>query len=244
MADLIYRGKMRDKSIVLLSGGLDSALSFMRATETTEVIFGLTFDYCQRAADQEISAAQSICQHFLIPHKVVSLPFFSELTTHPFFSNNVACPEPNLEQLDDKASAQSSAKAVWVPNRNGLLLNVAATLAESNNCKLLFVGFNKEEATTFPDNSADYIAAINSSFQFSTLNQVQVTAPTIAMNKIEIVRELITNNFPLELIWSCYNNEEKMCGRCESCMRLKRAALANDVLSSLSFDIGHRAQNA
>lgn len=91
---------MKPSSVVLISGGLDSALAFLVARQETEIAYGLTFDYGQKSHDREIQAANSICQHFGIAHRIVSLPFFSELTDHPFFDDQTACPEPAMDKLD------------------------------------------------------------------------------------------------------------------------------------------------
>jgi len=151
--------------------------------------------------------------------------FFTELTNHPFFNDAIDCPEPDMDKLDDKLTTTETAKAVWVPNRNGIFLNIAAALAESQSINSLYVGFNAEEAVTFPDNSLDYVNSMNQSLSFSTLNKVKITAPTINMVKKEIFKELFNSDFPVKYLWSCYNNYEKMCGKCESCQRLKRAMI-------------------
>jgi 7-cyano-7-deazaguanine synthase len=219
------------KSIVLLSGGLDSALAFVHAKKTSAVQFALTFDYGQKANNKEIKSAQKICEHYKVEHKTISLPIFpifTKLTNHPFFSQSIDCPSVNSDQLDDKTVTLKSAETVWVPNRNGIFLNVAAGLAESLKIAALYVGFNAEEAATFPDNSKDYLKSINQSLSFSTLNQVKVLSPTVDMVKKEIFKELMTHHFPISYLWSCYHPHEKMCGRCESCQRFKRAAAQNN----------------
>ncbi|HLD44179.1 MAG TPA: 7-cyano-7-deazaguanine synthase, partial [bacterium] len=124
---------------------------------------------------------------------------------------------------DDKTKTTQSAKAVWVPNRNGIFLNIAAGLAEMIEVDFLYTGFNVEEAGTFPDNTQDFVSALNHCFTFSTLHNVMVQSPPIKMTKTQIVAELVKQNFPFELLWSCYRGGEQMCGLCESCLRLKRA---------------------
>ena len=119
------------KSIVLLSGGLDSALAFLIAKKTSHIQFALTFDYGQKAAAQEVLSAQKICEHYQVEHKSISLPFFTKLANHPLFNESIDCPDVKSNQLDDKAITSKSAELVWVPNRNGIFINVAASIAES-----------------------------------------------------------------------------------------------------------------
>jgi 7-cyano-7-deazaguanine synthase len=138
-------------------------------------------------------------------------------------------------QLSEKLFSEQSAKAVWVPNRNGVFIEVAASLAEAEGHSEITVGFNSEEAGTFPDNSEEYIRAISKALSYSTQNSVRVTSPTASLNKVDIVRHAKREHFPFSLIWSCYENGSKMCGKCESCMRLKRALHANEVAYAEMF---------
>lgn len=110
-----------------------------------------------------------------------------------------------------------------MPNRNGLFLNIAASFAEGLGAAAILTGFNREEAETFPDNSASFVEAANGSLRFSTLSGVRVESPTLQMNKLEIVQEGLRVQLPFELTWSCYEGFDKMCGACESCLRSKRA---------------------
>ncbi|MBF0104616.1 MAG: 7-cyano-7-deazaguanine synthase QueC [Deltaproteobacteria bacterium] len=223
------------KSICLLSGGLDSALALLSALETSCVVYALTFDYQHLCAKQEIKAAGLISEHYHLEHRVVSLPFFSSLDHHPFFNKKQQCPTLEVNNLDDPQSTQSSAKAVWVPNRNGVFLSIAAAFAESIDAACIYAGFNAEEAQTFPDNSHAFVTVFNQSLAYSTQNKVKIICPTISLNKTQILKQLIENRFPLELLWSCYNNNNKMCGRCESCARLKRALIKNNMQASNLF---------
>ncbi|NBY20078.1 7-cyano-7-deazaguanine synthase QueC [bacterium] len=215
-------------AIALLSSGLDSAIAMAWLySEGVNISCALTFDYGQRAKTQEISHAKQICSYYKIPHEVVELPWFSGFESKGLLSHNEALPEPTLKGLDQKRTSLKSATQVWVPNRNGVFLEVAAGIAESRKMSSIIVGFNAEEASTFPDNSSNYLKAINKALSLSTANQVKVVSPTIDMNKVEIVALGNSLSFPFELLWSCYQNQERMCGNCESCMRLKRALIHN-----------------
>jgi len=226
---------VKKQALVLLSGGLDSALSFVKAYNESSYVMAVTIDYGQKAKEREVNAAQKICKHYNAPHHVMASSFFSDMSEHPFFSEHIA-PELKSDQLDDPETTLKSAKAVWVPNRNGIFINTAAAIAEKNNIDRIYVGFNAEEGATFPDNTQEFVSAINESLKYSTLNHVEVIAPTIKLNKTEIVKELYDLDFPFSLLWSCYGNKDKMCSHCESCQRLIRA-LKNNKLDTLIGDI-------
>lgn len=216
--------------IVLLSGGLDSSVALALYLETAKIELALTFDYGQRAKDKEITASRRIAEHYKIPHQIVALPFLQEQTHSALVNRSTELPHLEFEELDDlEGEALQSAHQVWVPNRNGLFMNIAAVFAENmGEPTTLITGFNREEAATFPDNSQEFMMAMNHCFRYSTQNEVTVASPTATFSKSEIVREGLRLAIPFEKIWSCYESGEQLCGRCESCLRLKRALIDNN----------------
>lgn len=211
------------KSVVLLSGGLDSAVSLAQALLDSEVVLCLTMDYGQKAARKEIAAAAALAAHYNVPHRVVELPFLKQITRTSLVEQEAHVPELSLEALENPDVAKATAAAVWVPNRNGLFINIAACFAEALGCQQVVTGFNREEAATFPDNSLDFIDAANRALRFSTLSGVRVISYTARLSKAEIVALGKRLGVPWNLIWSCYHGGETMCGRCESCLRFARA---------------------
>lgn len=216
-----------NKSIILLSGGLDSLVSLAYAKNEYNVQLALTFDYGQRAAKKEIAAAKTIAEYFNVEHKIIKTAWLEEITETSLVNTNQDLPALDSDELDNAELTQNSAKNVWVPNRNGLFLNIAACFADSMNLEHIIFGANKEEGATFPDNTQEFIDKINAAFEFSTLVKPKVFAPLINLNKTEIIELALEIEAPLNLVRSCYTNEEKHCGKCESCLRLKRALEAN-----------------
>lgn len=217
------------KSVVLLSGGLDSTVSLAQAMQESKVELCLTMDYGQRAAPREIKAAKEICLYYRTPHQVIELPFLKQITHTALINREAKVPEPAEESLNDLTVTRSTATAVWVPNRNGLFINLAACFAESLGCNLIVTGFNREEAATFPDNSEDFVHAVNQALNF-TLNsrKVKVVSYTQRLDKVEIVYLGQRLGIPWGLLWSCYFGGQAACGQCESCLRYRRACkLAN-----------------
>lgn len=215
----------RRKSVILLSGGLDSSANLAFTAYFDEPVLALTIDYGQRAAAAEIAAAKKIAAYYGVEHQVFDLKWLGALGGSALTSQSIQVPEIASTKLDDLATAKETARQVWVPNRNGLFINVAAAIAESKKLQQVVVGFNKEEAATFPDNSSQFLGVATLSLKYSTSNGVKVACYTDMMNKTEIVQALrnLEKPFPFELVWSCYHNGEKMCGKCESCQRFMRA---------------------
>lgn len=209
------------KSIILLSGGLDSLVSLGLKKDELNIDLALTFDYGQKAVQKEINASKKICEYYNIKHEVIKLDWLKNITKTTLVSDKDV---PTGKELDNPSN---SAKSVWVPNRNGLFLNIAGAYADSFNYDYILIGANKEEGQTFPDNTQDFINAINEEFNYSTQAKPKVIAPLINCNKNDIVMLALNNKIPLELTMSCYDGGEKHCGICESCTRLKHALRAN-----------------
>jgi len=216
------------KSLILLSGGLDSLVSLGLAKDEYNVELALTFDYGQKSARTEIEASNKICNFYGIYHKVINLDFMKEITHTALVSDEEV---PTGDGLVDEVE---SAKKVWVPNRNGLFLNIAGSFADGENYDYIIIGANFEEAQTFPDNTKDFIDRVNAEFEFSTRKQPKVIAPLINFTKNDIVKVAVEKNIPLELVHSCYQLEGVHCGVCESCTRLKNALLYNNSIELIN----------
>lgn len=216
---------MKQRSVILLSGGLDSAANLALCAERDEPVLALTANYGQRAYEPELRAARALCSYYGVKHEQVELAWLGALGGSSLTSRALEMPDVATALLDDDFATRASAKAVWVPNRNGVLINVAAAYAERVGATRIVVGFNIEEAATFPDNSAEFLKRATDALAYSTANQAAVFCYTTALNKRQIVSQLrgLARAFPFDQVWSCYQGGPKSCGTCESCRRLERA---------------------
>ena len=203
------------RGIILLSGGLDSLVSLGLGGYSIEL--ALTFNYGQKSAKYEIDASKKICDFYNIKHKVIELDWLKNIT-HTALVADVELPD----KIDE-----NSAKNVWVPNRNGLFLNIAGSFADGEDYDYILIGANKEEAGNFSDNTQTFVDRVNAEFEYSTNKRPKVVAPLINYDKNDIVKLALKNNIPLNLVKSCYAGGEKHCGKCESCIRLKKALMFN-----------------
>ena len=231
---------MRERAIALHSGGLDSCVAVAMAMQTCDCALALTFDYGQRAAAREKEAAAAFCRERGIEHKTMALPWLAELGESLLTHKTATLPAVEPNNLE--SGCRERARAVWVPNRNGLFVAIAASFAEGLGARYVIAGFNREEAETFPDNGIPFMDATEGALAFSTLNKVKILCPTRDMDKKAIAREFADLKLGPHSFWCCYEGGKTLCGRCESCARTIRAFEANGKFDSISerFEQGAR----
>lgn len=213
----------QNSTIVLLSGGLDSTVALAEVLTRQPVACTLTFDYGQRAAKRELQATRAIADHYGLLHRVIALPWLADLLPQALTPLHTL--EAQGIQLEQNLSQQAlfDVNRVWVPNRNGLFLNIAACFAEAMKAGTIVFGANAEEGVDFPDNTPAFRDQLNAVFAYSTLTSVRVETPVGALDKTQIIQRGLELNVPFHLIWSCYEATDEQCGQCPSCLRVKAA---------------------
>lgn len=213
-------------AVVLLSGGLDSAVNLALAAKEKRAHWALTMRYGQRAEAAELKAAAELCAHYGVVWRPVDVSWLGHVNPTALTRLGAKMPKPSTAELDSAQFSDASMRAVWVANRNGVFLNIAAAYAEALGVSEVLTGYNREEAATFPDNSAEFLDATNHAFSYSTLNKVKASSYTIAWDKSRILEEALKLELPLDKVWSCYEAGPARCWKCESCKRSERALLA------------------
>lgn len=207
------------KAIALLSGGLDSAVATaLFQSQGGTVLACLFADYGQRAREREAAAAQALAQRFQATWLRIELPWLGALATRAgsrLLPGTGDLPHGTVQRPGDA----DSARAVWVPARNAVLVAIAAAHAEALGADAVVAGFNREEAVTFPDNSPAFLSAGTEFLRHGTRTGVVVHSPTIGMDKAGLVAAARGLQLGPGDVWSCYAGDAVPCGRCESCLR-------------------------
>jgi len=198
------------RAVSLISGGLDSTLATILARKTYGSLLALTFDYGQICAEKEIEHSKKIAKSIGIESRVIKIDIYREI------------PEMTVGFLISGALSDKEL-SYWVPNRNGVMLEIAGAIAEGIGAEYVVIGFNATEAEGFPDNTLEYLDAINNAFRYSTKGRIKVISPTARMTKTEIVSMLNEMNFPIEYIYPCYIGGRLLCGKCPSCLKFIKA---------------------
>ncbi len=221
------------KGISVLSGGLDCCVATSIYAKDYDLT-AITFNYGQHSFNQELKHAKLICEKLGMEHVVIDLPWLEKISNSSLTNDN-EIPEIDNDDLDNYEKAIESAKAVWVPARNTVFCSIALAFAESINAEIIIVGWDYEEAITFPDNSKEYLKSFNETIKYGSFDDIEIKAPLIDMNKVDIVLKGHEVNAPMELSYSCYAGEEKHCGVCESCKRRKRAFDSGNILDPTEY---------
>ena len=220
------------ESVVLLSGGLDSVVNLKCALDAGGVHLALTFDYGQAAFANERTAALVSADRYGVAHRTVDLGWYRRLLPAAIAGSEDPADVSAGTGMDRKRLVGEA----WVPNRNMVLVAIGAAFAEAGGAAQVVVGLNREEAEVFPDNSAAFLDRINRVLEVSALSQIRVTTYTGDMTKQEIVKLGVGIDAPLDVVYSCYrpSDDQRMCGICQSCARLKAALERNGMLAGMA----------
>jgi 7-cyano-7-deazaguanine synthase len=197
-------------SVLLLSGGLDSAVLLAREVASGRRPLCVGFDYGQRHG-RELRSARQVARHYDCPLLEFVLPggiFGGDALTG-------AVPVPHAHFED------SSQKATVVANRNMVMLSLAAAVAvEHHESRLLFAA-HKGDAAVYPDCRPVFIQAIDFAMQLAC--SVEVSAPFLGKSKREVVSIGRGLRVPFELTWSCYEGGDEPCEECGACVERREA---------------------
>jgi len=196
------------KAIVLLSGGLDSAvaLALMELRDVPVKVEALTVDYGQRHA-KEIDAACAIADFYNVGHRVV------EVDPILFGSRSALTGSGDMPQ-----GMATEPNATYVPARNTVLIALAAARAEALGYDKVVIGCNADDAAAYPDCRLSYLAAMNDTLHLGTASKISVYAPLLGQAKQSIVRMAMNMGVPVDLTWSCYMGGSKPCKKCGACV--------------------------
>jgi len=207
----------KPRSVVLLSGGMDSCVCAALAARDSEAA-ALHITYGQRTAERERRAFERICdrlgikRRMVIRNEALGLIGGSALT-----DEDIDVPEAGEE-------IGAHIPATYVPFRNAHFLSAAVSWAEVLGAEKIYIGAVEQDSSGYPDCRPEYYQAFNAVIKAGTAEgKIQVVTPLIALRKVEIVRLGIELGAPFELTWSCYSREDKACGVCESCVLRRRA---------------------
>jgi len=207
---------MSKRCVCIISGGMDSALSAKIAQQEGYEIIALHFNYGQRTEQKELKAYRLVADSVDATEKYeINLPFFEQIGASALTDKSIDIPTEGLEE---------GVPVTYVPFRNGIFLSLAAALGEKHGAEALFIGVVEEDSSGYPDCRESYIKQMEHAINLGTKEEtkLEIKMPLVSLKKSQIVQKSLELGVPLEHTWSCYKEEEKACGICDSCrLRLK-----------------------
>jgi 7-cyano-7-deazaguanine synthase len=212
---------IKDLAIVLVSGGMDSCVTAAIASREYRLAF-LHVNYGQRTEARELRSYNEIADHYHAEKRlVVSIEHLKVIGGSAL--TDASIPVPELKPHSSKLKT-SSIPSTYVPFRNAHLLSIATSWAEVIGAAKIFIGAVEEDSSGYPDCRETFYQAFNKAIEMGTKpeTRIEIVTPLIHLKKSDIVKKGMELKAPFHLTWSCYQNSEKACGRCESChLRLK-----------------------
>lgn len=201
---------MKNDIVLIYSGGLDSTVLLYKLINDNFNIKTLTFNYGQKHS-KEIQKASNICIHTNVKNTIIDLSNISSLI-------NENCLINNYIDIPDGHYTEESMKTTVVPNRNMIMLSIAAGYAINNNIDMIAYAPHHGDHSIYPDCREIFIDSMRSVLNRCHYHPIRLYTPFSKINKSDIVKIGSILNVPFEKTWSCYKGLTKHCGKCATCV--------------------------
>jgi 7-cyano-7-deazaguanine synthase len=206
-----------NKSIVVLSGGPDSATVAYWAKNQGYNVYAMTCKYGQ-IATKEVEYATRIAERLKVPIKVVDLSSLKEI-----FTGVTSLIDENIPMTS------SFSQPIIVPFRNAIFLSIAVSYAVTVGATRVFYGAQGSDEPFYPDCRKEFWKSFEKAARLGTDKEIVIEAPLSNIPKSEMIKLGSQLGVPFDLTWSCYLNGPKHCGKCESCTNRKKAFIESGV---------------
>ena len=213
------------RALIILSGGLDSTvLAHDIVARGEKQLAAVSFDYGQKhTRELECAAKQADILH--IEHQVITLPFINELFSSALLQSGDELPEGHYE--DDNM------KQTVVPNRNMIMLSIAAGIAISQQRTELFYGAHGGDHAIYPDCRPNFVEAMKRALHLCDWQKLKLHVPYLHDDKAMIVAHGLSLNVDFAQTWTCYAGGAHPCGKCGSCVERVEAFALNKATDPL-----------
>ena len=201
------------KAVLVYSGGLDSTTLLYEYKDS--IALAVSFDYGSKHNKRELEFAALNCKRLGIRHLVIPLEFMGRYFKSDLLIGGGDIPEGSY--------ADENMKSTVVPFRNGIMLSIAAGLAESYELDAIMLANHSGDHAIYPDCRPEFIEGMAAAVEAGTYNGVKVVSPYCNMTKREIALRGRELGVDFSLTYSCYKGGEKHCGRCGTCVERREA---------------------
>ena len=201
------------QGLIVLSGGMDSVTLLYEYQ--ADIALALSFDYGSKHNARELPMAALHCQLLGIEHIIIPLGFMGQYFRSALLEGGGEIPKGAYDEENMAATV--------VPFRNGIMLSIAAGLAESRGLKHLYIANHFGDHAIYPDCRASFIRPMYEAIAAGTSLGVEVCAPYTDISKGEIARHGKALGLDYAETWSCYEGGSVQCGRCGTCLERREA---------------------
>lgn len=205
---------MLKKAVVLVSGGMDSAVTLFYARKLGYECFAITFDYGQRNV-REIECARRVASEAGAHIHIVRLRF-------PWKGSSLTDKHMALPVHRTISRINSGIPSTYVPARNTVFMSIAASYAEAIGAERVFIGAHSEDSSGYPDCRPEYLEAFSKALRLGTKKglegKLKLGFPLVRKTKKGIIKLGRSLGVPFEYTRSCYQSFKKPCGECDSCV--------------------------
>lgn len=207
------------KTLVLLSGGMDSVTALHWARSEHDVVGAVSFDYGAKHNHREIPLAAWHCGQSDVKHDIIDLDFVNRLFTSDLLQSGGEVPDGHY--------AHETMKQTVVPFRNGIMLAIACGLAESREAEALVIAAHAGDHTIYPDCREPFMQGMATAMREGTYAKIELLRPFIHLDKAGIAKLGAALGVDYGKTWSCYKGGDLHCGKCGTCVeRIEAFALA------------------
>ena len=217
---------MKD-SVIIVSGGMDSITLLYDKKGT--IALGISFDYGSNHNHNELPLARMHCERLGMPHITINLTFI-----HEHFKSSLL---RGADTIPDGSYSEKNMKSTVVPFRNGIMLSIAAGIAESKGLTKLLIANHGGDHIIYPDCRPDFIHAMDYAVTKGTFTHLHIIAPYTNISKTDIVRRGLALGIDYAETWSCYKGGDTPCGTCSTCIERQQALHEAEALPHLSFPL-------
>ena len=199
--------------LIVLSGGMDSVTLLYEYHAS--LALAVSFDYGSKHNARELPYARLHCERLGIEHLTIPLSFIGQYFRSALLEGGGAIPKGSYDEENMAATV--------VPFRNGIMLSIAAGLAESRGLTKVYLANHFGDHAIYPDCRASFIRPMHEAILQGTSNAVEVTAPYTDISKGDIARHGKLLGINYAETWSCYEGGDLQCGSCATCIERREA---------------------
>ena len=205
-------------AILIYSGGLDSTTLLYEYK--ADIRLAVTFDYGSKHNAREIACAKENCALLGIPHLIIPLDFIGKYFRSDLLISGGEIPEGSYDDENMRSTV--------VPFRNGIMLAVAAGLAESRDLDTVLLANHSGDHAIYPDCRPEFVDAFDKATAAGTYNGVRIVSPYCNLTKRDIALRGRSLGIDYAKTYSCYKGGQKHCGLCGTCQERKEALAGFD----------------